>query len=644
MGWLNDLYQTYEANLAHVGKIAEVSRGRPYMLLPMFHISQSAHIEVTVDPDGNFLLAKVIDREDAPTTIPCTEDSASRTSNVVSHVLHDKLMYVAGDYLEYGGKSRGKVSPYDMYIEQLTGWVNSPFSNPRVKAIYKYVKKGCLIRDLVASSIIILDKNGKMIEKWTKNTTEEYGEKPKLYEVLAGTVDSAFVRFDTYEHGVVQPKVWEDQEVFDSFIGYYESTYLRSLKKDFCYVSGDRKTLAEKHPNGIRRSGDNAKLISANDTANYTFRGRFLSASDAAAVSYEVSQKAHNALKWLIAKQGKIVDDRVFLAWGNKETDIIQPEDDTQSYLESFGSTLNAEEEEYTHEMFAQELSKAIEGYKSDLAYDAKVSLLVLDSASPGRLAVLYYHQLDANEYFERIKTWHQTCTWRHRYRKTDDGKTIVFYGAPSTKDIAWAAYGAKASEKLTKEVMSRLLPCIVEGRRIPIDIVRSAVNRASNPVAMEKWEWEKTLSIACALVNKHCEKEGYGVALDVTNKNRDYLFGRLLAVADVLERSALDKSEDRPTNAIRYMNAFARHPSRTWMTIQANLQPYLMKLRTKATYFTKLIDEIGSELEIDEFNDKPLSPVYLLGFYSHRHELYKSKKDKENEVMEGEQDDNFES
>ena len=50
-------------------------------------------------------------------------------------------MYAAGDYLEYGGKSRGKVSPYDMYIEQLTGWVNSPFSNPRVKAIYKYVKK-----------------------------------------------------------------------------------------------------------------------------------------------------------------------------------------------------------------------------------------------------------------------------------------------------------------------------------------------------------------------------------------------------------------------------------------------------------------------------------------------------------------------
>ena len=96
-----------------------------------------------------------------------------------------------------------------------------------------------------------------------------------------------------------------------------------------------------------------------------------------------------------------------------------------------------------------------------------------------------------------------------------------------------------------------------------------------------------------------------------------------------MLERSALDKSEDRPTNAIRYMNAFARHPSRTWMTIQANLQPYLMKLRTKATYFTKLIDEIGSELEIDEFNDKPLSPVYLLGFTANGMSCTRAKRTK---------------
>ena len=40
---------------------------------------------------------------------------------------------------------------------------------------------------------------------------------------------------------------------------------------------------------------------------------------EAASISYDVSQKAHNALKWLINRQGKIIDQRVFLVWGNEE-------------------------------------------------------------------------------------------------------------------------------------------------------------------------------------------------------------------------------------------------------------------------------------------------------------------------------------
>lgn len=82
----------------------------------------------------------------------------------------------------------------------------------------------------------------------------------------------------------------------------------------------------------------------------------------------------------------------------------------------------------------------------------------------------------------------------------------------------------------------------------------------------MEKWEWEKTLSIACALINT---MEGYQLVLDKENQDRDYLFGRLLAIADVLERNALNTSDQRATNARRYMNSFSQHPERTWRTIQ---------------------------------------------------------------------------
>ncbi|GJM77197.1 hypothetical protein HMSSN036_94130 [Paenibacillus macerans] len=190
---------------------------------------------------------------------------------------------------------------------------------------------------------------------------------------------------------------------------------------------------------------------------------------------------------------------------------------------------------------------------------------------------------------------------------------------------------------------MERMLPCIVDGRRIPLDIVRSAVNRASNPVGMEDWEWEKTLSVACALVNKTYEKEEFSVSLNTETSDRSYLFGRMLAIADVLERRALGKEEKRATNAIRYMNAFAQRPGRTWAIIQSNLQPYQARMGTDAGYYNRLLDEVGAKLSLEDFTDRPLSGLYLLGFYSQRNDLYTSKKAKEAEANAEESSENNE-
>ncbi|MFB4475798.1 type I-C CRISPR-associated protein Cas8c/Csd1, partial [Oceanobacillus caeni] len=66
--------------------------------------------------------------------------------------------------------------------------------------------------------------------------------------------------------------------------------------------------------------------------------------------------------------------------------------------------------------------------------------------------------------------------------------------------------------------------------------------------------------------------------------------------------------------------------PSRTWMTLQASLQPYQARLGTKANYLSKIIDEISDQFAVEDFNNKPLSEKYLLGFYSQRRELYKKK------------------
>ncbi|MWC27861.1 type I-C CRISPR-associated protein Cas8c/Csd1 [Paenibacillus sp. MMS18-CY102] len=621
MSWLLNLYNTYKSNSDQVGVIELTRNEREYTLLPVSHTTQNAHIEVLITESGEFHSATVIDKNNANTLIPCTEDSASRAgSKIAPYPLHDKLSYVAGDYVAYGGQIK-KEEPFPHYIQQLAAWAESPYATPKLKSIYAYLRQGRLIEDLVQHHprILYIDSNKKLIDKWDKQAEQHYGDKPPIFSAVAGEQTSAFVRFDVYSPDKkIHIPVWKDPEMYQSFICYYNE---RLGDEDLCYVTGKSLPATEKHANKIRNAADKAKLISSNDTSGFTYRGRFAESGEAANISYEVSQKAHNALKWLINRQGKMIDQRVFLTWGNEELDQLDPDDGFFDYGEEEAEVSKAIS--YTNPEYAKQFAKALDGYRGRIANPhVKVNILVLDSATTGRMAVLYYRNMDKEIYINRLIDWHSSCMWLHRYRKDDIGKAVQYYGAPATKDIAFAAYGPKASEKVVKGLMERMLPCIIDGRSIPQDIVSSAARRASNPLAIESWEWEKTLSIACSLINR---RERLDVALDESIDDRSYLFGRLLAVADVFERFALE-DEKRATNAIRYMNAFSRHPARTWETIQASLQPYQAKLGVRATKWVKLIDEIGSRLPIESFTNKPLSNIYLLGYYSQRHALYPPK------------------
>lgn len=618
MSWLLNLYETYEKNSNFVGRPVKKHNGQEYTLLPVSHTTQNAHIEVQITEDGEFHSATVIEKHDASTLIPCTEQSSSRAGSVVApYPLHDKLSYVAGDFMAYGGDVK-KGDHFPNYIEQLRSWADSPHADAKVKIIYHYLSKGCVIQDLVQYRILSLGSDNRLIDKWDKSYEELYGPRPVIFSVVAEGVMAAFIRFNVYSPNETLSKVWNDQRMYDSFIRYYSQ---QLGDEDLCYVTGKMLPRTDKHANKIRNAADKAKLISANDTSGFTFRGRFEDRRGVANISYEVSQKAHNALKWLINRQGKIIDQRVFLVWGNDGLDVPGLTEDLFAISPAVASV--KERIPFTNKEFAHEVSKALDGYRNDLSSKANVSILILDSATTGRMAVLYYRNLDEGLYLERLADWHSSCAWLHSYRRDEDGDYVQFYGAPATKDIAIAAYGPRVSDKIVKGLMERILPCIIDGQKIPFDVRTSACRRASNPVSMEKWEWEKTLSIACALINR---QEGLRVALDQDNNDRDYLFGRLLAVADVLERQALGSSEIRSSNAIRYMNAFSQHPVRTWKTIQDCLQPYQAKMGTRSVYLSKIIDDVASRIPVDKFNNKPLSGLYLLGFYSQRHELYQKK------------------
>lgn len=607
MSWIYKLYETYENCISEVGVIGTDEK---MPLLPIAHSTQNAQLEIVINGNGDFLRADVVEKDKAVTIIPVTEDSASRGSGIAPHPLCDKLQYVAGDYINYVTKKKGE-EYYNKYIQQLENWCNSPYSNIKVCLILKYLKKKSLITDLIKQKILVCDDKGKLSKGVKLGISEQ---------------SDAFVRFRVEIPNDNEPSVWLDKEVYNSYINHY-----LSLQKDvnLCYVRGEKIPCSEKHPAKVRNTADKSKLISANDSSGFTYRGRFADKNQVMSIGYETSQKAHNALRWLIDKQGYKNGEQAIVAWGTRNQDIPKILEDTQDSI--FG-----EEEVHpvsTEKEFAQRLNKAIVGYGCELDTKSQVVVMALEAATTGRLSISYYRELDGSDFLNRIEHWHRTCIWQHNYKKVRDGfdekgkpkyKSITFIGAPSPKDIAIAAYGNKVSDKLKKATIERLLPCIIDNARLPYDIVNSTVNSASNPVSMEKWNWEKTLTIACALVKKYKYdkfKEEWGMALDENQRDRSYVFGRLLAVAQQIEEWALNSTgEKRDTNAERLMHQFKLHPYKTWGIINDKLKPYISRLGHKSTSLVELMTKINAMLTFEEFTStKQLDDSYILGYYCQR-------------------------
>ncbi|NOH03078.1 MAG: type I-C CRISPR-associated protein Cas8c/Csd1 [Chloroflexi bacterium] len=644
MNWIQNLYETYENCQNMLGYSPDTARP----LLPICHITTQTHIEIVIDGKGNFRRARIVDKDDSTTIIPATESSASRAgSKPECHPLSDKLQYLAGDFTDYGGEvtsgfADDPTEPYKKFVELLTNWCNSPYSHPKARAVLAYVQKKTLIRDLAAQKVLLVGDNGKLLGK--EETTRDKKVKD-IFSVL-NAQDNAVIRWVVEISGDSEGRAWRDAALWESWTNYYLNS---KGEKNVCLVTGQMQILTANHPKYIRREGDNAKLISSNDTSNFTFRGRFITDAQACGVGLETSQKAHYALAWLISRQGYQAGDLAVVAWATSGAKLIQPTDDPIDALDQDAPVEESKTADTAQEVGIR-LKKKIAGYRQEIGEREDVAVIAVDSATPGRLSIVYYRALKGSEFLERIENWHETCAWRHTYHaievQDEKGKTkkryIPFDGAPAPADIAEAAYGSRLDDKLKKATIKRLLPCIVDGQPIPRDLVESVIRRASNRAGLSGYDWSKALTIACALYRKYkYGKENFDMSLDETRNTRDYLFGRLLAIADVMEERTLSEAEKkRPTNATRYMQQFSQRPFTTWKQIHELLTPYFMRQGDNASYYKWLIAQVEDLFTPEDFiSNKPLTGEYLLGYYCQRQKMWEKK-----EKPASEENDNADS
>ena len=632
MGWTNELYKIYEL----------VCENPENGLLPILHSTANSQIELVIDEQGNFKGANAVDnKKNAVTVIPVTEDSVARSSGVSPMPFADKLVYIAGDYQKCTEGKRSDNSKYFCaYMGQLAFWKDSEYSHPAVSAVYKYLEKATLMEDLIRSGVLQVDpEKGKLL--------------PNV-KIANIPQEDSFVRFVVqYDdltreiHHIEFDKTWEDSTLYNSFINFYSASMGNS---QLCYATGEELPVTYKHPSKIRHSGDKAKLMSANDSENFTYRGRFAKKEEAFSVSYDFSQKMHNALKWLIQKQGHAFDTLTLVIWASALEELP----------DEFGQPIESKwVDEETYDSLPDYrlwLHKYIMGFKQEFTNNTKVMVMGLDApdSTTGRLSIAIYDELRGSDFLHNLEKWHENSAWLRFWK----GKNTVC--SFSLLEVIRMAYGVKAKDdtndekqnsrqsernkktkeektpalsKLERSQMLRLLPCVMNGRSIPYDLVWTLCCKASNPLAYKKHHnHRRVLEAACGMYRAY-KKGDIPVGYDPNETNRSYLYGCLLAIADKAESDTYEDENDknsRVTNARRYWANFAQHPYQTWMNIEGRLRPYLDKHKHRS-FMEKQMQEIMDKFTPEAFADNNrLEPMYLLGYHHYMAHMYAKTKEGE--------------
>lgn len=593
MGLLQKAVETYDANSALVG----VYREGHDPLAPIGHTLTSAGIEIILNQDGDFFSARKVDKSEPKILIPVTEASSGRTSAPAAHPLCEQLKYVAPKH----------EVEHTLYLKQLRAWAESENSHPFLPPILTYVEGGTVLSDLQQSGI--LDGGGKLDEK-------------------------LLVRWRIVGFQEEESACWKNRDLFRAFIRFYGE---RAAEKEtaLCMIEGKPLPVAVQHPKGIIPINGNAKLISANDSSGFTYRGRFCADWQAATISYTASQKAHNALRWLVSEQGvrEFAGNRIFLCWNPQGKKLPQ----VMRRLRS-----NDAEPKTIPSDYRKTLQSTMLSFREDMQLKGTEIAVVaaFDAATTGRLALTYYNEVSLSCFLGRMQDWDAKCCWYA-------GK----YGiqAPNLIQIVDCAFGTlrgsflETDDRIQRQHLQRLLSCKLDGGILPWDIVQALVQRASAPMAFgEKNEkiWRRVMHTACAAIQKYrydIKQGGNEMAWELDKKDRSFQYGRLLAAMERAEADYYYKiQEQRQTNAIKFMAEFRQRPWTVFERINRQLhQAYLTRIDPwQVSRYERLVGEIcGILRQFPEADlNRTLEDIYLMGYELQRNTFFKKNETEETE------------
>lgn len=625
MSWLGRLCETYDSVIG-----CACDEGNP--LLPVGFVKKTVKFHVLLDSQGRFVSAEELPKN-TTYAIPSTPQAEARTgSKGQPYPLVEQLQYLVGD--KVNSRPKHYLEALNRYLEALNRWCSEPDAPPCLKTLASYLSEGNLLTDLTQTAhlTVKLDASGSNKQDDSKS----------------------FVCFSVVEPGQGASRLWERADVLES----WERHFLKGISESraVCYIEGKQGAILKNHP----KVEGQAKLVSAKDDAfPFQYKGRFTEDWSAARVGYTAAIHAYNTLDWLMARQGMRQYGIFWLVWNTNGFKMNVPggagfEDEQDEQDEEDETALPLAD---TFEAYARAVCEAAKGYGNRMADYRQdrasfVVILGLQAATTGRMSVVYEQEFPGGNYIDNLENWYRTCCWS-MYRFKDKGYRV---SSPTLRQIAKAVLGReevmmadrdkkleKAVTKTARELYQRLLPCIWDRRKLPQDVVQRAFRRATAPLGFSgqdgSWSrksWEECISVACALIRKAAMEDFsgaetglYSIRLDEAWTDRSYLYGRLVAIAHQLE---IDQSEDqdRRTQAVRLMQRLVERPCETWEQIHRALIPYLARLSPKsASWYQKWLGQAESRFSLsDRRSNRPLSPLFLPGFFCQRQALFATASD----------------
>ena len=188
-------------------------------------------------------------------------------------------------------------------------------------------------------------------------------------------------------------------------------------------------------------------------------------------------------------------------------------------------------------------------------------------------------------------------------------------------------------NEKVNPALIANIFESVTKGVELPQAMLSTMVKRVKTDIKTDKKTDPKSNAIRVgvirACINRKAKKEVIKVGLDINNRDKAYLCGRLFAVLEKLQNSASNYSLNR-TIKDSYFSSAASRPALVFPKILMLAQNHLNKSKFKG-YYNKQIAEIIEMME-DSFPET-LSLIdqgkFIIGYYQQLNYKENNKEDK---------------